>query len=419
MFNINKGQLNLLLSTASFAVSSAGSVLLYIVFAIIIYEKSESALLTSLFVSLQWLPVLLVILYRSDWDHGMNPRKRWYLLDCGCALLTLPILFFVQDFNYMWIIPIMLVRGIFDQINRINRTVAAKVLFPSEKSAYYASFLQTGYHVGISIAAVLGILLKDVISLELLVWLNVATYIASALLILATQCIANVNFPKFYERKSLKSRLIAYKNALQTDARLLYCAILPPITATFFQGTYSVLQPIFPIKGLGLGAAEVSFSYILATIAIVLGSFGFSYLSNKYRFFDNNFMKTIVRVSILSLLASISYIFLVATKSPVLSALFFVLMIFIFEFIWMNGYAGIVAYSPEGTLGAVFGITFCIGCTAASVVAALTGFLIDVTGNDFVMTVSIFMITYLSIIGLAWLVFNQLGYSTNQEVNYG
>lgn len=420
MVNINKSLLNLFLSITSFAVSSAGSVLLHIIFAIVIYEKSGSALITSLFVALQWLPILLVIIWRSDWDHGMNPRTRWYLIDIASALLTLLILLFIQNFNYFMIILILFVRGVLDQINRINRTVAAKVLFPADKVTYYASFLQTGYHVGISVAALSGIFLKDLISLKMLVLLNAAAFIISAVLILCTRCIGSVSFPKFNERKSFKARMTAYKDALQADPRLFYCAILPPTTATFLQGTYSVLQPIFPVKGLGLGAAEVSFSYVLATIAIVLGSFVFSSFSKRYRLFDKNFLQIILLSTVLSILVCVSYIMLVSTHSPLVSAVFFTLMVFLYEFIWMNGYAGIVAFSPEGKVGAIFGITFCIGCTLASIVSAFVGLVIDITNNNFVLTISIFMTLYMAMIFTAWFVFNQLGYQQKEtEVSYG
>lgn len=422
MNNTNKGLSNLFLTITSFAISSAGSLLLYILFAIIIYEKSDSALITSLFISLQWLPILLVIIARSDWDHGMNPRKRWYLLEGASAVVTLPLLLFLKDFNYVAIIFLLLARGVLDQINRINRTVAAKLLFPSDKLAYYASFLQTGYHIGIGAAALAGIFLKDRINLETIILINVGTYVVSALLILCTWCIETVNFPKYIERNTLKGRITAYKEALKADARLFYCAMLPPTTATFLQGTYSVLQPIFPIKGLGLGAAEVSFSYVLATLAILLGSFVFSSFSKHYRLFDKNFLQIIGLASILSLLACISYLILVSTNSPVVSAVFFTLMVFLYEFIWMNGYAGIVAYSPPGQLGAIFGITFCIGCTLASVVSALAGLLLDRTSNNFIVTIAIFMGLYLTVIFIGWIVFNQLRYPQKEkglEVSYG
>jgi hypothetical protein len=72
VIEINRGRINLLLSSAAFTISSAGSVLLHIVLAVTVYAKTGSGLMTSLFVSLQWLPTLLVVLYRSDWDHGMK-----------------------------------------------------------------------------------------------------------------------------------------------------------------------------------------------------------------------------------------------------------------------------------------------------------------------------------------------------------
>jgi drug/metabolite transporter (DMT)-like permease len=115
MFQINRGRINLALSSAAFCTSSAGSVLLHIGLAVTVYAHTGSGLMTSLFVALQWFPALLVVLYRSDWDHGMNPRKRWLLLELASAALTLSVLFFIAGDNYLAVAAVMLVRGLFDQ----------------------------------------------------------------------------------------------------------------------------------------------------------------------------------------------------------------------------------------------------------------------------------------------------------------
>jgi MFS family permease len=67
----------------------------------------------------------------------------------------------------------------------------------------------------------------------------------------------------------------------------------------------------------------------------------------------------------------------------------------------MLGYSGIVAFAPKGQLGSVFGISFALGCFFASVLAALVGALLDRFGSDYAMLIGLFMMMYLSIVGLA------------------
>src|ERR671926_474084 len=114
MIEINRGRINLLLGSAAFTTSSAGSVLLHIALAVTVFTKTGSGLMTSVFVSLQWLPALLVVLYRSDWDQGLNPRVRWFGLELVSAALTLPVLLFIVNNNYLAVAVVLFVRGLVD-----------------------------------------------------------------------------------------------------------------------------------------------------------------------------------------------------------------------------------------------------------------------------------------------------------------
>ena len=402
MFEINRGRVNLLLSTSAFTISSAGSVLLHIVLAMAIYAKTKSGLMTSVFISLQWMPALLVVLYRSDWDHGMNPRMRWYRLDLISAALTLPILYFVHDANYLPIVILLLIRGLVDHVNRINKTVASRALFPKAKVTHYASFLQTGYHFGIGLAAVLGIFLARRVDISVIVLVDALTFVASAVLVYFTRCVdVTTDYATTVTRLPLGKRIAEYRDALMGDRRLLVCAMLMPLTATFFQATYSVLQPIFPVQKLGLGAPAVSLSYVLASIAIIIGSSSFSFFCKKMQPFERPFLQTRILVATLSLITAVLYISTVWVSSALFSAILFTLMIIVFEFVWMLGYGGTVAYAPKGQLGSVFGISFAIGCFLASLLAAAVGFLLDVLGNDFVRLISLLMFLFLAIITFA------------------
>jgi hypothetical protein len=398
MIKPDRARANLLLGTAAFTVSSAGSVLLHIVLAVSIYAKTGSGLMTSVFISLQWLPAMLVVLVRSDWNEGVDPRVRWFRLELVSAALTVPIALIPASAGYWPIIAILLVRGLVDQVNRINKTVATRVLFPRAKATHYASLLQSGYHCGIGFAAIAGVLVADRLDVHTVALLDALTFVAAAGLVGFTRCIEPSAEVGHTTRQSLVARLAEYRDVLAGDRRLLVCALLPPLTATFFQGTYSVLQPIFPVQRFGLGPAAVSMSYVLASIGIVAGSASFSFFCRKTRLFEQPFVKVRRLAIALSALAALLYIGTACGMSPAASGALFLAMVVVFEFLWMMGYSGMVALAPSGRLGSVFGISFALGCFLASLQAALVGALVDRFDGRFVELISLLMMLYLTVV---------------------
>ena len=410
-----RGRTNLILGALAFTISSAGSVLLHIVLAVAIYAETGSGLVTAMFISLQWLPVFIVILYRSDWDFGMEPRRRWYLLDVTSAVLTLLIIPFVLESNYIAIVLLLLLRGLFDHVSRITKTVIAPYIFPREKLSYYASFMQSGYHVGIATASVAGVFLISSVNLETAVIIDAATFLVSAALVYLIHNINDEDFPQTGERNSIRHRFIEYLSCLREDPRLFFCCMLPPLTAAFFQGTYSVLQPIFPGEQFSLGASAVSASYVMASIAIVAGSSGFALFCKYSRIFERDFSVVILVALGGSLFACVSYMASVYTGSVIVSAVFFTTMVFLFEFVWMLGYSGIVTLSPKNRVGSVFAITFAVGCLLGSVMALAVGGLLDILENNFVYTVGIFMAAYSTLILASYALYRRWSFSSGRD----
>jgi predicted MFS family arabinose efflux permease len=401
-------QWNLLFSALSVVISSAGSVLLNIVFATNIYRNTGSGLLTSLFLSLQWLPVLVVILAKSNWEDGADPRKRWIRLELMSAALTLPLLLFLDSPNYMALFAILFCRGLIDHVNRINKTVTARYIFPAEKGSLYASILQTSYHLGIGLAAIVGFVLHTHMSLKEVILLDASTFLIAASLMGLAQTLKNTSSTERVPQTSLKNRFNSFGRSITSNPKLFFSVILPPLSSIFFQGTYSVFQPIFPMKALGLSPSSVTISYVLASLAILGGSSLFAYLSKLYRFHEGDFDRTKKTVLILSGISSVAYILSVNSENPFLCAASFTLMIFTFEMIYMFGYAGIVAYAPQGELGSIFGITFCIGCVGASLCSVISGALLDHFNYNFVWVTSIFMGTFLGLLTLGHLIHERM-----------
>ncbi|QNW97252.1 hypothetical protein IC797_13040 [Acinetobacter seifertii] len=138
-------------------------------------------------------------------------------------------------------------------------------------------------------------------------------------------------------------------------------------------------------------------SYVVAGIAIISGSVAFTYVSNKIDLY-NGFSKLIVVT--LSLLTVITYIFSLAVSDKFQALILFMIMVFIFEILWMYGYIGTVKYSPNGKLGLIYGISFSIGCFGAGLMSMLLGFLLDLISNQFLKLILISNIIYMVIIFL-------------------
>lgn len=394
----DRARLNLILGTAAFIISAGGSVLLQIVFATTIYKETGSSLLTSLFISLQWLPVLAVLAFKSDWEDGVDPRQRWLKLELIAAALTCPILFFVDQPNYYILFILLFMRGIADHIARIIKTVSARYIFPEDKTTRYAPILQAGFHVGICSAAIVGVVLGQNFTRRTATLIDICSFLTAAVLVFF---IKTINQPEPAPRRrpdSLATRVVKYRSVLLSDQRLFFSALLPPLTATFFQGTYSVFQPLFPLRVLRLDADAVAIAYVLASVGILAGSSCFAYMNNRFDFYKRDYPRTKRIIFSLSCISSAAYLAAAASGNPLLCAAFFTLMVFTFEVVWMFGYAGIVAYAPKGELGSVFGITFGIGCCGASLFVVLAGALLDSLNGNFPLVIALFMAAYLLIL---------------------
>ncbi len=387
---------NLFLLSSSTFISSLGSILLQISLTFYFYETTKSALLTGILVSLQWLPALLIVFIRNNWEFGKSPLLKWRLSEI-CALTITGLLILFVDKSIYWVIAILFIRGMFDQIVRVNRTVACRYVFDNKNQQFYSSILQSSYHIGISVAAIFAILFIGKLNLKGIVVINLITYIVSILLISLSRTLKE--FPKIQNSDS-NNILLGIKDyfiILKNNGILRLYALLFPITAIFFQGTYSVLQTIYPLQKYHISANESSMSYVVAGIAIISGSVAFTYISNKIDLY-NGFSKLIVVT--LSLLTVITYIFSLAVSDKFQALILFMIMVFIFEILWMYGYIGTVKYSPNGKLSLIYGISFSIGCFGAGLMSMLLGLLLDLISNQFLKLILISNIIYMVIIFL-------------------
>src|SRR5690606_31246472 len=111
---------------------------------------------------------------------------------------------------------------------------------------------------GIGLAAMSGVLFADYFDLKVVVLITAMTFLLSAGLIMFSRSLAPLVQVEARIDRSFPARFREYRQALSSDPRLLLCAALMPLTATFFQGTYSVLQPILPVDRFGLDVSAVS-----------------------------------------------------------------------------------------------------------------------------------------------------------------
>lgn len=383
----------LFLSSATF-ISSLGSILLQISLTFYFYESTKSALLTGILVSLQWLPALLVVFIRNNWESGSSPLLKWRVSELISVAITFLLIFFIDKSIY-WIIVLLFVRGMFDQIVRVNRTVACRYVFSSKNLQFYSSILQSSYHIGISVAAILAIVFIGKLNLKWIILVNIFTYFISIGLIGFSKILSD--FPKILigESSNILFGIKDYLSILANNKFVRIYALLFPITAIFFQGTYTVLQTIYPLQKYHITANESSMSYVVAGIAIISGSLTFTYISKKIDLYSNFSISIII---ILSLLTVVSYTLCLMVDDKFLALILFMLMVFIFEILWMYGYIGSVKYSPDGKLSLIYGISFSIGCFGAGLMSMILGFLLDLINNQFLKLILISNIVYMAII---------------------
>ncbi|MBJ9704710.1 MFS transporter [Acinetobacter calcoaceticus] len=381
------------LSSATF-ISSLGSILLQISLTFYFYETTKSALLTGILVSLQWLPALLVVFIRNNWESGSSPLLKWRFSELFSVAITFLLIFFIDKSIY-WIVVLLFVRGMFDQIVRVNRTVACRYVFTSKNLQFYSSILQSSYHIGISVAAILAIVFIGKLNLNGIILVNIVTYFISIGLIGFSKILRD--FPKTLsgESNNIFFGIKDYVSILKNNKFVRIYALLFPITAIFFQGTYTVLQTIYPLQKYHITANESSMSYVVAGIAIIAGSLTFTYISKKIDLYSNF---SILIIIILSLLTVVSYTLCLMVDDKFLALILFMLMVFIFEILWMYGYIGSVKYSPDGKLSLIYGISFSIGCFGAGLMSMILGFLIDLINNQFLKLILISNIVYMAII---------------------
>lgn len=383
----------LFLSSATF-ISSLGSILLQISLTFYFYESTKSALLTGILVSLQWLPALLVVFIRNNWESGSSPLLKWRVSELISVAITFLLIFFIDKSIY-WIIVLLFVRGMFDQIVRVNRTVSCRYVFFSKNLQFYSSILQSSYHIGISVAAILAIVFIGKLNLKWIILVNIFTYCISIGLIGFLKILSD--FPKILigESNNILFGIKDYVSILTNNKFVRIYALLFPITAIFFQGTYTVLQTIYPLQKYHITANESSMSYVVAGIAIISGSLTFTYISKKIDLYSNFSISIII---ILSLLTVVSYTLCLMVDDKFLALILFMLMVFIFEILWMYGYIGSVKYSPDGKLSLIYGISFSIGCFGAGLMSMILGFLLDLINNQFLKLILISNIVYMAII---------------------
>lgn len=403
----NRARLNLILGMVAFAISAAGSVLLHIVFATNIYQETNSGLLTSFFISLQYLPAIVVIFFKSDWEDGVDPRKRWLSLELIGALLTLPILLFIDVPNYYVLFILLFARGLVDHVARIIKSISARYIFPENRVTQYAPILQAGYHIGIALAAIIGIGSGQHFSLQTVVQLDIASFVIAAGLLYFIKTLNH-----FAEKKpaieSFFTRISQYRALLLSDDRLCLSALLPPVSSAIFQGSYSVFLPLFPLIILHANSSSVAIGYVLTTFAILSGSLFFAYLNKRLDFYKNNYSRTKKIIFGLSCMSAVAYVWTTLSDQYVVCALLFTLMVFTYEMIWMFGYTGIFAYAPQGELGSVVGISFAFGYCLGSFCIVVAGALLDYFNGHFFAVVSVFMSAYFLLL-IGFFVFSNLG----------
>ncbi|MBP2195105.1 MFS transporter [Pantoea cypripedii] len=392
---------NLVLSTLAYAISSAGSVFMHIILAITVFHTTHSGAITALFVALQYMPALLVLIFKGNWEGGHSPLKKWMQLELLAALLTLPLLLFIQPIDYVVVFILLFFRGIVDNTVRVMRTITARYIFTAATVDKYAAVLQAGFNLGIGIAAVTGVLIGSKVSLHDAVIIDIFSFLLAYVLLLFVKSVNPAGSEAGTATvSSIVSRFRNYRRLLAHDKKLMFSAVLPPLSSAFFQGSWEVFVPVFPLKVLGLGTGSIAIAYVVITAAVVIGSTIFPWLNRRMGLFRHGHRRVRRLVLLLSLCSAVFYLAGTNSTEPLFCLLMLALMGFVYQIVWMFGYTGIFNYTPQGELGAIFSISYGFGYCAGSICILLAGYCLDLFNGNFTAVITFFMLVYFAMLGI-------------------
>lgn len=213
------------------------------------------------------LPAVLALPLIKAAVARYSPRALLVFCEAGSsfALLFVPALFG----NVYWLIALLLVKGAFDALSKVSRTVALKSYFSGEALSRAAAYYNTAALAGGGVGALFGALLIGQMAL---------------IGVLALCCCMHLAAAGLYTSLPVGSKLdaggagkTAGKGPLDAGVR---SAIIYFVAAVcLYQGYHNIARSVFPVRQLGMSEAGIALVQTLTNLAYIVGAFAAARLS--------------------------------------------------------------------------------------------------------------------------------------------
>lgn len=226
-----------------------------------VFVDTGSAFAANTVVLTQWLPAVLALPLIKAAVARHSARGLLVFCEVGSAvvLLFVPALFS----SVPWLIALLLVKGGFDALSKVSRTVALKSYFSGEALNSAASYYNTAALAGGGVGALFGALLLGQMALVGVLALCCCMHLAAAGLYMSLPIAAKPNANRT-EKNGRATRL---------DASVRSAIVYFIAAVCLYQGYHNIARSVFPVNQLGMSEAGIALVQTLTNLAYIVGAF--------------------------------------------------------------------------------------------------------------------------------------------------
>lgn len=326
-------------------ISQSGSYFLTIALAATVLRDTGSLAQASFIFVLSYMPAIIGSAKLGSWIDRRLSRGLLIKNDllsilatllCGAALyLNAPL----------WMLSVVLAaRSIFTFIFRTGTTVWIKRITPPELQTERIKLNALFFFLSTAMAGILAAQVLKGNSLALIIGVDVATYVASIVVLMMLGTVPTIPMPQTEETIGPIKTIQAIFRMPSVRRSFLFVAASQAI----FQGAYSAMVSYLPITRFGLGPEGMGPFQLAASLGITLGFVVVWVMPNLLHDKEQNLpLKSVLY----GVGATVGLVFSALAGSVMTSLFFFFAMNLFYECIWLYHFAQFFRASPKHAIG--------------------------------------------------------------------
>ncbi|CAM3460642.1 MFS transporter [Paracidovorax anthurii] len=225
-----------------------------------VFASTGSAFAANTVVLTQWLPAVLALPLIKAAVARHSARALLVFCEVGGTLLLPLVSVWLEQVG--WLIGLLLVKGAFDALSKVSRTVALKGYFQGRALDRAASYYNTAALAGGGMGALCGALLLERLSLPGVLLMCGLMQLAAAGVYLSLPAGA-----KPAATQGSKGR------AFPLDPGLRAAIVYFVAAVCLYQGFHNIARSAFPVSQLGMRESGIALVQMLTNLAYIAGAF--------------------------------------------------------------------------------------------------------------------------------------------------